>query len=127
MLNLIFLDRQVLSISRQITAWVTQARQMLEGWPYHSTQPLVSADATAFKYCEACGARRPWLTLGGSRYRTQFRKSIKGTYVSPIANPYGGTLRCLSEESGSPRLGNKRGPGEYSELVLGLLPHPGIK
>ena len=39
----------------------------------------------------------------------------------------GGTLRCLSEESESSRLDKKRGPGEYSELVLGLLPHPGIK
>ena len=39
----------------------------------------------------------------------------------------GGTLRCLSEESESPRLDKKRGPGEYSELVLGLLPRPGIK
>ena len=61
---------------------------MLKEWPYHSTtQPLVSADATAFKCCEACDARRPWLTLGGSRYRTQFRKAIKGTYFSPIVNP----------------------------------------
>ena len=34
---------------------------------------------------------------------------------------------CLSEESESPRLDRKRGPGEFSELVLGILPRPGIK
>ena len=39
----------------------------------------------------------------------------------------GGTLRCLGEESESPRLDKKRGPGVFSELVLGLLPCPGIK
>ena len=46
---------------------------------------------------------------------------------APGARVAGGTLRCLGEESESPRLDKKRGPGEYSELVLGLLPHPGIK
>ena len=39
----------------------------------------------------------------------------------------GGTMRCLGEESESPRLDRKRGPGEFSELVLGILPRPGIK
>ena len=77
----------MLSISRQIAAWAIQARQMLEEWPYHSAQPLISADATAVKFHEACDARRQWLTLGGSRYRTQFRKAIKGTYFSPTVNP----------------------------------------
>ena len=38
-----------------------------------------------------------------------------------------GHATCLGEESESPRLDRKRGPGEFCELVLGLLSHPGIK
>ena len=61
----------------------------------------------------------PWALLGG------------GQVVSGIARVGSAGSRrhatCLCEEPESPRLGKKRGPGAYSELVLGILPHPGIK